>query len=158
MARTCLVTGGAGFIGCAISSLVKNQFDRVVALDNMHPQVHPTSQRPAGLDPAVELVVGDVTEAATWDTLLAGFMPDVIIHLAAETGTGQSLTEGTRHANVNVVGSSPITRSRGPEERPPGLWRLCPAVGPICNRPLVLGASGGLMPPESGTSASGTSA
>ena len=79
MARTCLVTGGAGFIGCAISSLVKNQFDRVVALDNMHPQVHPTSQRPAGLDPAVELVVGDVTEAATWDTLLAGFMPDVII-------------------------------------------------------------------------------
>lgn len=106
MARTCLVTGGAGFIGCAISSLIKDQFDRVVALDSMHPQVHPTSQRPARLDPAIELVVGDVTEAATWDTLLADFKPDVIIHLAAETGTGQSLTEGTRHANVNVVGTT----------------------------------------------------
>jgi len=106
VASTCLVTGGAGFIGCAISSLIKNQFDRVVALDNMHPQVHPTSQRPARLDPAIELVVGDVTEAATWDTLLADFKPDVVIHLAAETGTGQSLTEGTRHANVNVVGTT----------------------------------------------------
>jgi len=106
VARTCLVTGGAGFIGCAISSLLKNQFDHVVALDNMHPQVHPTSQRPANLDPAVELVVGDVTEAATWDRLLSDFKPDAIIHLAAETGTGQSLTEGTRHANVNVVGTT----------------------------------------------------
>ncbi|WP_458071350.1 NAD-dependent epimerase/dehydratase family protein [Rhodanobacter sp. BL-MT-08] len=106
MARNCLVTGGAGFIGCAISSLIKDQFDRVVALDNMHPQVHPASQRPDRLDAAVELVVGDVTDAATWDTLLAGFRPDVIIHLAAETGTGQSLTEGTRHATVNVVGTT----------------------------------------------------
>lgn len=106
MAQNCLVTGGAGFIGCAISSLIKNQFDRVVALDNLHPQVHPTKQRPSRLDPTVELVEGDVTEAATWDRLLAGFHPDVIIHLAAETGTGQSLTEGTRHANVNVVGTT----------------------------------------------------
>jgi dTDP-L-rhamnose 4-epimerase len=106
VARTCLVTGGAGFIGCAISSLLKNHFDRVVALDNMHPQVHPCNLRPARLDPAVELVTGDVTEAETWDNLLPRFQPDVIIHLAAETGTGQSLTEGTRHANVNVVGTT----------------------------------------------------
>lgn len=106
MARTCLVTGGAGFIGCAISSLLKDQFDRVVALDNMHPQVHPTNQRPVTLDPAVELVIGDVTETSTWDKLLPVFQPDIIIHLAAETGTGQSLTEGTRHANVNVVGTT----------------------------------------------------
>jgi len=106
VARTCLVTGGAGFIGCAISSLLKNQFDHVVALDNLHPQVHPTRERPAALDAAVELVVGDVTDAAAWDSLLSEVKPEVIIHLAAETGTGQSLTEGTRHANVNVVGTT----------------------------------------------------
>lgn len=106
MARTCLITGGAGFIGCAISSLIKGKFDRIVALDSMHPQVHPTRSRPENLDPAVELVVGDVTEASTWDQLLPSFKPTVIVHLAAETGTGQSLTEGTRHANVNVVGTT----------------------------------------------------
>lgn len=106
MTQSCLITGGAGFIGCAISPILKTRFDHVVALDNMHPQIHPTSDRPAKLDPSVELVVGDVTLRETWDALLAKFKPDVVIHLAAETGTGQSLTEGTRHANVNVVGTT----------------------------------------------------
>jgi dTDP-L-rhamnose 4-epimerase len=32
--------------------------------------------------------------------------PDVVIHLAAETGTGQSLCLATRHARVNVVGTT----------------------------------------------------
>src|SRR5690606_21379722 len=35
-----------------------------------------------------------------------GFKPDTVIHLAAETGTGQSLSESTRHATVNVVGTT----------------------------------------------------
>ncbi len=106
MTRNCLVTGGAGFIGCAISKLLKGQFDRIVALDNLHPQVHPIGKRPTALDPSVEFVRDDVTERRAWDHLLPDFKPDTVIHLAAETGTGQSLTEGTRHANVNVVGTT----------------------------------------------------
>jgi len=47
-----------------------------------------------------------VTEAATWDSLLETVRPDVVIHLAAETGTGQSLAESTRHASVSVVGTT----------------------------------------------------
>lgn len=104
--NTCLVTGGAGFIGCAISSQLAGAFDRVVAFDNMHPQIHPTPTRPSRLDSAVELRVGDVTSRDDWDRLLVNVKPDVVIHLAAETGTGQSLTEGTRHAAVNVVGTT----------------------------------------------------
>ncbi len=106
MSKTCLVTGGAGFIGCAISPLLAEHFDRIVAVDNMHPQIHTTPARPAALHEKVELVVGDVTLRETWDALLPEFRPDVVIHLAAETGTGQSLTEGSRHANVNVVGTT----------------------------------------------------
>jgi len=103
---TCLITGGAGFIGCAISPALVKQYDRVVVLDNLHPQVHPAQARPDALDAAVELVVGDVADPAVWDALLQDVKPDLVIHLAAETGTGQSLTEGTRHANVNVVGTT----------------------------------------------------
>ena len=104
--RTCLVTGGAGFIGCAISRDLADAFDRVVALDNMHPQIHPSQARPAELDERVELRRLDVSVAEDWDALLAEVVPDVIVHLAAETGTGQSLTEASRHANVNVVGTT----------------------------------------------------
>jgi len=103
---TVLVTGGAGFIGSAISAGLADRFDRVIALDNVHPQIHPSAARPAGLDPRAELVVGDVTLAADWDALLGTVSPDVVIHLAAETGTAQSLAEATRHAMVNVVGTT----------------------------------------------------
>jgi dTDP-L-rhamnose 4-epimerase len=103
---TCIVTGGAGFIGCATSSLLADRFDRVVALDVLHPAVHAVAQRPAALDPRVELRIGDVTDAGVWDALLADVRADVVLHLAAETGTGVSLTEATRHAHVNVVGTT----------------------------------------------------
>lgn len=106
MPSTCLVTGGAGFIGCALSAPLVQRFDRVVALDNLHPQVHAHPTRPALLHPEVELVVGDVADVTVWDSLLADTHPQVIIHLAAETGTGQSLLESTAHARTNVVGTT----------------------------------------------------
>ena len=106
MSETCLVTGGAGFIGCALSASLADRFGTVVAVDNLHPQIHATQSRPVALDERVALVVADVTGAESWDRLLADTRPDVVIHLAAETGTGQSLTEATRHATVNAVGTT----------------------------------------------------
>jgi dTDP-L-rhamnose 4-epimerase len=102
----CIVTGGAGFIGCAVSEGLANAFDRVIAIDNLHPQIHALQERPGALDTRVELVVADVTVPETWDSLLADVKPNVVVHLAAETGTGQSLTEGSRHALVNVAGTT----------------------------------------------------
>ena len=117
---TCLVTGGAGFIGTATSAGLADAFDRVVAVDNLHPQIHPRAERPAGLDPRVALHVGDVTERGTWDELLgAGLRPDVVVHLAAETGTGQSLSEATRHGSVNVVGTTQMLDALLRHEAPP---------------------------------------
>ncbi len=106
MSGTCFVTGGAGFIGCAISEALAQSFERVIAIDNLHPQIHPVRARPAALASGVELIEGDVTAPDMWDALLASARPDVVVNLAAETGTGQSLTEATRHANVNVVGTT----------------------------------------------------
>lgn len=108
MSGVCLVTGGAGFIGCALSAPLADHYDRVVAIDNLHPQVHASQERPEALDPRVELVRGDVTSASDWDALLADVRPTAVLHLAAETGTAQSLTEATRHAKVNVVGTTEL--------------------------------------------------
>jgi len=101
-----LVTGGAGFIGSALSHKLAGKVGRVVAVDVLHPQVHPSGRRPASLHEDTELVIGDVTDSAMWDSLLADMAPSVVIHLAAETGTGQSLREASRHASVNVVGTT----------------------------------------------------
>lgn len=104
--QSCLITGGAGFIGCAVSKLLLDHFEQVVAVDNLHPQIHPFAERPTALPSEIELIVGDVTKAENWDSLFKTIKPEVIIHLAAETGTGQSLTEASRHALVNVNGTT----------------------------------------------------
>lgn len=102
---TVLVTGGAGFIGTAIAPLLDGA-DRIVAFDNLHPQIHESGERPEALASRVELVLGDVANPEDWDQLLSDVKPDTVIHLAAETGTGQSLEESSRHALVNVVGTT----------------------------------------------------
>lgn len=78
----------------------------MTVLDNLHPQVHASNGLPRDLPTGVEWVPGDVTAPTNWSALLKFRRPDVIIHLAAETGTGQSLTEAHRHASVNVSGTA----------------------------------------------------
>lgn len=100
----CLVTGGAGFIGCAISEGLVKRFSTVTAVDNFHPQVHRQKSRPPRLHSSVRLIQGDITKSETWHSVLSQCQPDVIVHLAAETGTAQSMDEASRHAEANVLG------------------------------------------------------
>jgi dTDP-L-rhamnose 4-epimerase len=104
MKECCLVTGGAGFIGCAASRFLGEKFEELVVVDNLHPQVHARRVRPQALDPRAKLVEADICDPRTWDEVLTRWKPAVVLHLAAETGTGQSLTEASRHTEVNVVG------------------------------------------------------
>lgn len=102
-----LITGGAGFIGSALGrALIEECGAEVVAVDSMLEQVHPTGELPSGFDPRIRFVKGDVRDAELWNELFQTFKPDFVAHLAAETGTAQSLTESTRHASVNVVGTT----------------------------------------------------
>ena len=103
-----LVTGGAGFIGTTLARELADSAEQWVVLDNLHPQVHPGSQPPADLPDSVDLRIGDVTSAEDLDAVVADLRPDTVVHLAAETGTAQSLSESTRHGMVNVVGTTQL--------------------------------------------------
>ena len=59
MQKAVIVTGGAGFIGCALSAQLRAFGLPIVAVDNLHPQIHAESRRPDALDADVELIVGD---------------------------------------------------------------------------------------------------
>ena len=111
--RSILITGGAGFIGCELSSKLVEMGDRVTVLDVLHPQVHSQAGLPDRLHPGVNLLPVDVTSPSSWDAVLRMIQPECVVHLAAETGTGQSLTEGSRHSLVNVVGTTRMTDALG---------------------------------------------
>jgi len=102
-----LITGGAGFIGTALAHRLVNSGFGVAVMDVLHPQVHPAGQA-LDLPPSVRLFTGDVTHAPDLDAVLRLFRPTQVVHLAAETGTGQSLTEASRHGSVNVVGTAQL--------------------------------------------------
>lgn len=105
MSASVLITGGAGFIGSALSRRLAEEGYDVAVMDVLHPQVHAPGES-FELPPSVRLFTGDVTHAPDCDAVLRVFTPSQIVHLAAETGTAQSLCQATRHGSVNVVGTT----------------------------------------------------
>ncbi len=102
--KNVLVTGGAGFIGCALSQRLAAKSNRFLVVDNLLSRVHPSAKRPKNLHQSAELVIADVADESVWSDLFQDFKPDIVIHLAAETATGKSLTEASKHAHTNVLG------------------------------------------------------
>jgi dTDP-L-rhamnose 4-epimerase len=100
-----LITGGAGFIGSHIADELLKHGYCVRVLDSLLPQVHGEGRlRPAYLDPAVELIRGDVRDAAAVDRALKGI--DAIFHLAAAVGVGQSMYEIVNYTSINNGGTA----------------------------------------------------
>jgi dTDP-L-rhamnose 4-epimerase len=101
LSENVLITGGAGFIGSHVSRRLLERGHRVVALDNLTPQVHEDGARPAYLPAEVDLIVGDVRDREAVDRALEGI--DAVVHLAARVGVGQSMYEIAEYASVNTL-------------------------------------------------------
>ena len=87
-----LVTGGAGFIGTALAQRHSGDAAAWVAYDSLLEQVH--GQDPSvSLPTQVDLVRGDVRDRSRLAEVVRALKPSLVVHLAAETGTGQSLDE-----------------------------------------------------------------
>ena len=100
-----LITGGAGFIGTHLTRRLLSERVEVTILDNFSPQVHGNTQGlPADIDGHVRLIHGDVRDRSAVERSVAG--QDVVVNLAAETGTGQSMYEVERYEQVNIGGTA----------------------------------------------------
>jgi dTDP-L-rhamnose 4-epimerase len=104
MSKTVLITGGAGFIGRHIAAALLQRGDRARVLDSLIEQVHPSRSPPPELSEQVELIRGDVRDAAAVRSALSGV--DQVIHLAAEVGVGQSMYAVERYTSVNDLGTA----------------------------------------------------
>ncbi|WP_070155919.1 NAD-dependent epimerase/dehydratase family protein [Sphingobium phenoxybenzoativorans] len=103
MKKNLLITGGAGFIGSHLTNFAREAGHSVRILDNLSPQIHGADavfHAPEG----VEFVRGDITSRDNIEACLEGI--DTIVHLAAETGTGQSMYQIQHYYDVNVQGTA----------------------------------------------------
>lgn len=101
-----LVTGGAGFIGRHITARLQSAGQWVRWLDNLDPQVHGpnAAENPDYCRPANDMILGDVRARDDWERALEGI--DTVVHLAAQTGTAQSMYRVAGYTDVNVGGTA----------------------------------------------------
>jgi dTDP-L-rhamnose 4-epimerase len=107
--KNILITGGAGFIGSNIALKLIDRGYKVTVLDNLSPQIHGenaeiNSTLFRSIFEKVSFIKGTVTSRGDWHKALDG--QDAVIHLAAETGTGQSMYEVQRYVDVNIGGTA----------------------------------------------------
>jgi dTDP-L-rhamnose 4-epimerase len=110
MKNKILITGGAGFIGSHLVNALYNDFHLIV-MDNLSVQVHgenADSFTYKSISGKCDFIKGDVRDKDDWKKALETGA-QIIIHLAAETGTGQSMYQGTRYVEVNCAGTSILT-------------------------------------------------
>jgi dTDP-L-rhamnose 4-epimerase len=99
------LTGGAGFIGTHLTRALRAQGVEIAIYDSLHPQIHGDAPVVPEGD-GITFVQGDVCDGPALSAALMAADPDVVFHLAAETGTGQSHDLISRYCDVNVGGTA----------------------------------------------------
>jgi len=106
--KNILITGGAGFIGSSLSLTLIDKGHNITVLDNLSEQIHGKDANNSDLykqiKNKVRFIKGDVRNRKDWLNALEG--QEIVVHFAAETGTGQSMYEIEKYTDVNVKGTS----------------------------------------------------
>lgn len=107
--KNVLITGGAGFIGSNLALALIDKGYNITVLDNLSKQIHGENAEEnsflfSKIKNKVTFIKGCVTSKKDWIKALAN--QHAIIHLAAETGTGQSMYEIEKYATVNIGGTA----------------------------------------------------
>jgi dTDP-L-rhamnose 4-epimerase len=103
MSRLVLITGGAGFLGSHLADALLQRGHTVRIYDSLSPQVHPDGV-PEYLARDLEVIRGDMRDV---ERLRAAVRhADVIFHLAAAVGVGQSMYEIAHYMGANTLGTA----------------------------------------------------
>src|SRR3990172_12873776 len=105
MSERILVTGGAGFVGSFLVDELIARGHRVRIFDSLEVQVHGAERRPpAYLNPDAEFIQGDVRDREALKKAIQGV--DVVFHLAAKVGVGQSMYQISEYTEANTLGGA----------------------------------------------------
>ena len=110
-----LITGGAGFIGSAVTKRLVERSDRVVIIDNFNDYYDPKLKRDRievflkGVD--FKLYEGDIRDAKLVEKIFKEEEIEKVVHLAAMAGVRNSIKDPILYADVNVSGTITLLES-----------------------------------------------
>ena len=106
MAKTYIVTGGAGFIGSAVvRMIIESSDDRVINIDKLTYAGNLDSLTPVAEDPRYHFVQADICDSQAMREVFAKHQPDAIMHLAAESHVDRSIDGPGDFIQTNIVGT-----------------------------------------------------
>ena len=101
-----VITGGAGFIGQHLVSKLTASTDHVIkVIDNLSPQVHGENPVVSGME-GIEFHHADILDTELMMKILHD--AEIVIHLASETGTGQSMYRSDSYTRTNITGTNSL--------------------------------------------------
>lgn len=110
--RRVLVTGGAGFIGSAVVRLLLRESGaEVLNFDALSYAANLRSLEPDSASPRYRFVRGDVRDAEAVGAAFRDFLPDCVLHLAAESHVDRSLTGPLAFVETNLLGTAVLLQA-----------------------------------------------
>jgi len=100
-----LITGGAGFIGKKLALQLASLGAKVIVFDCLTEQIHGHNPKPPiEFNGAIKFIYGNVLNYDEFNSAIRD--AEVVIHLAAETGVGQSMYQISRYSATNIMGTA----------------------------------------------------
>ncbi len=100
-----LITGGCGFIGRKLAEALIMQGYQLSILDDLKPQIHGADPDLQWLkDKNIQFIKEDICNRKIFKKLIREV--NAVIHLAAETGTAQSMYEISQYSETNIMGTA----------------------------------------------------
>lgn len=105
-----LITGGLGFIGSRLAECLLRQNNEITIIDNLSPQIHRDDSVAKRLSRAgCNVLIGDIQDESLVSNSVRA--SQIIYHLAAETGTGQSMYQVEKYSSTNISGTQILLNS-----------------------------------------------
>jgi dTDP-glucose 4,6-dehydratase len=106
MSTRILITGGAGFIGSALTRhLIENSDCKVLVYDKLTYAGNLSSLSPVSSSDHFSFLRADICDRVSVSRALADFEPDVVMHLAAESHVDRSIDGPAAFVETNLVGT-----------------------------------------------------